>query len=203
MIQDVSVFKRKKMKGKRIGYIRVSTVDQNTARQLEGMALDKTFVDHFTGKVLERPQLQLMMDYIREDDHVVVHSLDRLGRNNKDLLNLVDQILSKGVSIEFVKENIKLNSKSDPMTNLLLSVLGAISQFEVERNRERQLEGIAIAKREGRYKGRPKISNQKIESIKQALEAKRALRHKSKEEIAKELGISRFTLYKYEKELMQ
>lgn len=188
-------------KGKRIGYIRVSTVDQNTARQLEDIVLDKIFTDHFTGKILERPQLQLMLDYMREDDHVLVHSLDRLGRNNKDLLNLVDQILSKGVSIEFVKENIKLNSKSDPMTNLLLSVLGAISQFEVERNRERQLEGIAIAKREGRYKGRPKISNQKIESLKQALEAKKALRHKSKEEIAKELGISRFTLYKYEKEL--
>ncbi len=190
-------------KGKRIGYIRVSTVDQNTSRQLDSIELDKVFTDHFTGKVLERPQLQLMLDYIREDDHVIVHSLDRLGRNNKDLLNLVDQILSKGVSIEFLKENIKLTSKSDPMTNLLLSVLGAISQFEVERNRERQLEGIAIAKREGRYKGRPKISSSKVEALRQSLEARRALKHKTKEEIAKELGISRFTLYKYEKEFIK
>ncbi len=191
------------MKGKRIGYIRVSTVGQNTARQLEGIQLDKTFIDYFTGKVLERPQLQLMLDYIREDDVVIIHSLDRLGRNNKDLLNLVDQILSKKVGIEFVKENIKLLSKSCPMTNLLLSVLGAISQFEVERNRERQLEGIAIAKREGRYKnGRPKISARKQEAIKEVIKNDCNTLGKSinKTKLAQELGISRFTLYKYLKQ---
>lgn len=193
-------------KGKRIGYIRVSTVSQNTARQLEGIQLDKTFTDHFTGKVLERPQLQLMLDYIREDDIVIVHSLDRLGRNNKDLLNLVDQILSKKVGIEFVKENIKLVSKSCPMTNLLLSVLGAISQFEVERNRERQLEGIAIAKREGKYKtGRPRISSRKQEAIKEVIKNDSNTLGKSinKTKLAQELGISRFTLYRYLNEKQQ
>src|ERR1043166_1798239 len=95
-------------RGKRVGYIRVSTVDQNTARQLEGIELDEIFLDKHTGTTIDRPKLQAMLQYVRKDDIVYVHSLDRLARNQKDVLDIITQLLDKEVQVNFIKESISL-----------------------------------------------------------------------------------------------
>lgn len=181
------------MPGKKIGYIRVSTVDQNPERQLEGVSLDKRFTDYASGKNTERPQLVLLLDYIREDDTLFVHSMDRLARNVKDLRTIIDDLIAKGVSIQFIKESLIFSSVKSPMNDLLLTLMGAVAEFELSMIRERQLEGIRIAKIAGKYKGRKRILyDDGIEKLKGLM-----LTRKSKSEIAKELGMSRFTLYKY------
>lgn len=182
------------MTGKLIGYIRVSTSDQNPERQLEGMKLDKRFIDYASGKTTQRPQLEAMIDYIREDDQLYVHSMDRLARNVKDLRNLIDILITKGVSVHFVKENLSFTTERSPMNDLLLMVMGAIAEFELSMIRERQSEGIRIAKLAGKYKGRKrKLYSDGVEKINELLNTTR----KSKSNIAKEMGISRSTLYKY------
>ena len=135
------------MAGQRIGYIRVSTLDQQTERQLDGIALDQTFTDKASGKDTKRPQLELMLRFARRGDTVVVHSMDRLARNLDDLRRIVHTLTGKGVRIEFVKEQLTFTGEDSPMSNLLLSVMGAFAQFERELIRERQREGIAIAKK--------------------------------------------------------
>jgi DNA invertase Pin-like site-specific DNA recombinase len=186
-------------KGKRIGYKRVSTIEQNTDRQLEGIELDKIFIEKFTGRVLERPQLQAMLDYVREDDVIVVHSLDRLGRNMKDLLKIVDALIEKKVSVEFVKENLKLTGDDSPMSKLLFSLLGSFAEFEYSFSRERQREGIAIAKKAGKYKGgKRKLTCENVEYLKKALQYP-----VSRSKLAQELKVSRPTIYKYEREIKQ
>ena len=145
------------MADKRIGYIRVSTVHQNIDRQLEGMHLDKVFEEKVSAKTKNRPKLQEMLNYIRDGDTVVVHDISRLARNIQDLHFLVEEITSKGASLRFVKEGLWFSSdKSEPMNVLLLSMLGAVYQFEREIMRERQKEGIAAAKAKGKFKGRKK-----------------------------------------------
>ena len=142
--------------GKTIGYIRVSTVDQNTERQLDGLALDKTFTEKASAKTADRPQLIAMLEYVREGDTVVVHDISRLARNIQDLHALVDQITGAGVTLRFVKESLTFSAdSSDPMSQLLLSMLGAVYQFERSIMLERQREGIAKAKAAGKFKGRP------------------------------------------------
>lgn len=116
------------MTGQRVGYVRVSSLDQNEDRQLESVELDRRFVDKVSGKDVNRPQLQEMMKYVREGDVVIVHSLDRLARNLADLLNLVEQLTVKGVTVEFVKEHLSFSGNDDPMSKLLLSVLGAFAE---------------------------------------------------------------------------
>ena len=150
---------RKPSKGQRVGYLRVSSLDQNEVRQLEGLALDKRFTDKASGKDVKRPQLEAMQSFVREGDTVFCHSMDRLARNLDDLRRIVLGLTGRGVHIVFVKENLTFTGEDSPMSNLLLSVMGAFAQFERELIRERQREGIAIAKREGKYTGRkPSLS---------------------------------------------
>ncbi len=144
------------MKGWNIGYIRVSTVDQNSDRQLDGIPLDKLFEEKVSAKNTERPKLKEMLGQIRQGDAIFVHDISRLARNIEDLHRLVRHILEKGCSIHFVKENLHFDGeRTDPTQELLLSMLGAVYQFERSIILERQREGIAKAKERGAYKGRP------------------------------------------------
>lgn len=178
---------------KRVGYIRVSSVDQNSVRQLDGVKLDKVFTDHASGKDIKRPQLTACLDYIREGDELVVHSMDRLARNVEDLLRTVRNLKEKGVRVRFVKENLHFGDGEDnPMSDLLLGLLGCIAQFERSLIRERQREGIAIAKKAGIYKGRkPTLTPEQAASL-----VARAKSEK-KSALAREFGISRETVYQY------
>ncbi len=178
--------------GQRVGYIRVSTVEQNTSRQLEGENLDRTFEDKVSGKSVDRPQLQAMLNFVREGDTVVVHSMDRLARNLDDLRKMVRELTERGVKIQFIKESLTFTGEDSPMANLLLSVMGAFAEFERALIRERQLEGVAIAKKKGLYKGRkPKFSDSQIAEIK-----KRAKAGEKKAALAREFEVSRETIYK-------
>ncbi|WDL96927.1 recombinase family protein [Alicyclobacillus sp. ALC3] len=181
------------MAGKRIGYVRVSTVDQNTERQLDGMVLDKVYTDKVSGKNTERPQLQALLDYVRDGDTVVVHSMDRLARNLDDLRKLVFGLTSKGVVVEFVKEHLTFTGDDSPMANLMLSIMGAVAQFERELIKERQREGIAVAKQKGVYTGRkPALTEQQAAELR-----RRAEQGEPKAKLAREYQISRATLYSY------
>jgi DNA invertase Pin-like site-specific DNA recombinase len=184
------------MNGQRVGYIRVSTVDQNTARQLDGIELDKTFIDKASGKDTKRPQLELMMGFVRSGDTLIVHSMDRLARDPNDLHRIVQTLTGKGVRIEFIKEHLTFTGDDSPMSKLMLSVMGAVHEFERALIKERQLEGIALAKKRGVFKGRKKsLSQAEVDDLRQRITA-----GLSKARAAREFGISRETLYKYLKE---
>ncbi|MBK0824784.1 recombinase family protein, partial [Escherichia coli] len=144
------------MTGQRIGYIRVSTFDQNPERQLEGVKVDRAFSDKASGKDVKRPQLEALISFARTGDTVVVHSMDRLARNLDDLRRIVQTLTQRGVHIEFVKEHLSFTGEDSPMANLMLSVMGAFAEFERALIRERQREGIALAKQRGAYRGRKK-----------------------------------------------
>jgi DNA invertase Pin-like site-specific DNA recombinase len=116
--------------GQRVGYVRVSTVDQSTARQLEGVQLDRVFEDKASGKDRNRPQLSALLQFVREGDTVVVHSMDRLSRNLDDLRSTVTGLTRRGVRVEFVKESLAFNGDDSAMSHLLLSVMGAFAEFE-------------------------------------------------------------------------
>ncbi len=181
------------MNGQRIGYKRVSTIDQNTGRQLDGLPLDKIFEDKASGKDTNRPQLQAALGYCREGDTLVVHSMDRLARSLVDLRGLVTRLTERGVAVEFVKENLRFNGDDSPMAILLLSLLGAVAEFERALILERQREGIALAKAAGKYRGRSRsLTPEKIADL-QA----RAATGEQKTQLARAFGISRETLYCY------
>jgi DNA invertase Pin-like site-specific DNA recombinase len=182
-----------KQNGKTVGYIRVSSLDQNTARQLDGLQLDKVFTDKASGKDTNRPQLQAALDYLREGDKLIVHSLDRLARNLDDLRKIVYNLTNKGVVVEFVKEHLIFTSDDSAMGRLLLSVMGAFAEFERAIIGERQREGIALAKNRGVYKGRkPSLSDERAEEMRQ-----RVADGEPKAALAREYRISRETLYQY------
>src|SRR5512144_957634 len=134
------------MQGQRIGYIRVSTLDQTEARQLEGIEVAKVFTDKASGKDAKRPQLEMLLSFVRTGDTVVVHSMDRLARNLDDLRRIVQTLTGRGIRIEFVKERLLFTGEDSPMANLMLSVMGAFAEFERALIHERQREGIALAK---------------------------------------------------------
>jgi DNA invertase Pin-like site-specific DNA recombinase len=181
------------MSGKLIGYIRVSTLEQSTERQLEGVKLDKCFTDKVSGKSIERPALQELLSYVRDGDTVIVHSMDRLARNLDDLRQIVKDLTSRQIKVKFIKECLEFNGDDAPISNLLLSVMGAFAEFERTLIKERQMEGIALAKKRGAYKGRkPALSNEQVIQLTEQV----ALGN-NKTQLAKELGISRETLYKY------
>jgi DNA invertase Pin-like site-specific DNA recombinase len=181
------------MKSLRVGYIRVSSADQNTERQLEGAALDRTFTDKASGRDTQRSQLELLLAFVREGDTVLVHSMDRLARNLDDLRRTVQMLNQRGVRIEFVKESLTFTGDDSPMANLLLSVMGAFAEFERALIRERQREGVAIAKARGAYKGRKRSLTPD-----QARELRvRAAARENKSALAREYRISRETLYGY------
>lgn len=183
------------MNGQRIGYIRVSTLDQSVDRQLEGIALDRTFTDRASGKDTNRPQLKAALSHVRTGDTLVVHSMDRLARNVEDMLRLVRELNDMGVSVEFTKENMAFSAgKEDARSALMFTMLSAFAQFERSLIRERQREGIALAKAKGTiYKGRkPALGVQQVTELHQRVAAGH-----NKTKLAKELGISRETLYQY------
>lgn len=183
--------------GQKVGYIRVSSLEQNTESQkvmLDKIGMDKIFEEKISGKNTDRPQLQAMLEYVREGDTVYVKDLSRLARNTKDLLDIVEYLTNKGVSLKSLKESI------DTSTNfgkLMLTFLGAIYLFERDNLKERQRDGIAVAKLKGKYKGRKKVDkpanfnevyqkwlNRQIKSI-------TAIR---------ELNISEYAFYKFVRE---
>jgi DNA invertase Pin-like site-specific DNA recombinase len=181
------------LQGQRIGYIRVSSSDQNPARQLEQVQLDKVFTDKASGKNSQRPELEALLSYAREGDTVLVHSMDRLARNLDDLRSIVQKLTARGVRIEFVKESLIFTGEDSPMANLMLSVMGAFAEFERALIRERQREGIALAKQRGAYRGRKKsLSDGQVTDLRL-----RVASGDKKAQLAREYGISRETLYQY------
>lgn len=182
----------KKRAGQRVGYVRVSTLDQRTDRQLEGIELDRRFADKASGKDAQRPQLQAALEYLREGDTLIVHSMDRLARNVRDLLSIVEALTGRGVSVEFVSNNLRFTGDGDsPMSRLMLTVLGAVAEFERALILERQREGIALAKARGVYRGRrPSLSEEQTQELVRRAEAGEAVAT-----LAREFGISRETAY--------
>lgn len=177
--------------GQRVGYIRVSSVDQNTVRQLDGVMLDRVFEDKASGKNVQRPRLQELLAYVREGDTVVVHSMDRLARNVDDLRQIVTGLTGRGVKVEFQREGLVFTGDDNPMSTLLLTMLGAVAEFLRAQNLENQREGIAKARQAGKYRGRKKaLSSAQVEEVRA-----RVLAGEAKAAIARDLGISRETLY--------
>ena len=175
----------------RVGYIRVSSVGQNTERQLEGLTFDKTFTDKVSGKNQDRPALQSMLEYVREGDEVFVHSMDRLARNLGDLRQLVTVLTGKSVKVTFQKESMTFTGEDSAMSNLLLKVMGAFAEFERSLIKERQLEGVAIAKAKGAYKGRkPSLTPDQAAEVR-----RRAAAGDKKTAIALDFKVSRETVY--------
>lgn len=187
------------MSGKTVGYVRVSSTDQNPDRQLEGVKVDKLFVDQLSAQALYRPQLEALLAFIREGDTVMVHSMDRLARNLEQLRAIVRRCTEQQVKVQFLKENLTFTGDDSPMATLLLSLMGAFAEFERALIRERQREGIALAKKKGLYKGRKK----RFTAAQLLLIKKQMVESQNKSELAKELKISRATLYKYLKEVTQ
>lgn len=176
-----------------INYTRISTASQNNERQLFGIECDRLFEDICSGKDVNRPELEKMLFTLRTGDIVNVHELSRLARNTRDLLDIVEEILSKGATITFHKENLTFSGAriDDAFQKLMLTMLGAISTFERELLLERQREGIAIAKQKGKYKGRvSKFNDAEIKVIKQKFDEAT-----NKADLARKLGISRGYLY--------
>ncbi|MCI8876464.1 MAG: recombinase family protein [Lachnospiraceae bacterium] len=175
-----------------VAYVRVSTVEQNEERQikaLEKYGIDKWFIEKVSGKDTNRPKLNQMLEYVREGDIVYIHDFSRLARSTKDLLGLVERMRDKGVHFVSNKENI---DTSTPTGKLMLTMIGAIAEFERENLLERQREGIAIAKSKGKYKGRKAVQ---IDNFEEYYNRYRQ-REISKQALAKKLGISRPTLDK-------
>jgi DNA invertase Pin-like site-specific DNA recombinase len=173
--------------------VRLSTLDQNEKRQLEGQVLDRVFMDKASGRDTARPQLTELLRFARDGDTVVVHSMDRLARNLDDLRALVQSLTRKGVRVEFVKESLVFTGEDSPMANLMLSVMGAFAEFERSLIRERQREGIALAKQCGVYKGR----NKTLLPERAADLIQRAGNGVPKAVLARDYGISRETVYQY------
>ena len=179
------------MTGQNVGYIRVSSADQNTARQLDGIELDNTFEDHCSGKDTNRPQLKACLRHLRKGDRLHVHSIDRLARSLKDLQAMVEELTDQGISIQFHKENLTFIGDSNPMHKLMLQMMGAFAEFERSMIRERQREGIAAARKQGKQIGaKPKLTNEQISELKKRLDA-----GEQKKALALEYGVSRQTLY--------
>jgi DNA invertase Pin-like site-specific DNA recombinase len=178
-------------KGQTVGYVRVSTADQNTDRQLDGLQVDKVFTDHASGKDTNRPQFQAMRAHVREGDEVVVHSMDRLARSLVDLRRTVDELTGEGVRVRFVKEGLTFGDTNDPCAMLMLSVMGAVAEFERALLLERQREGIAVAKAKGVYKGRrPVLTHEQSDEVKRRLAA-----GESAAALSREYEVSRATIY--------
>lgn len=181
-----------------VAYVRVSTVEQNEARQVEALQkhdIEKWFTEKVSGKNTDRPELQNMLEFVREGDTVYIHDFSRLARSTKDLLDIVERLNKKGVHIVSNKENV---DSSTPTGKLMLTMIGAIAEFERQNMLDRQAEGIAIAKRNGTYKGRKAISIES-EVFKAAYDRYRN-REITKTALAQELKVSRPTLDKMIKE---
>lgn len=181
------------MPGERVGYVRVSTAEQNVDRQIADLRAGTTFVDHASGRDTQRPQLEAMLRFVRAGDRVIVHSMDRLARNLSDLLTIVEDLTGRGIRVEFVHEHLAFTGEDSPMASLMLSIMGAVAEFERALIRERQLEGIALAKARGVYRGGwRRLSEERIAELRRRTDA-----GEGKAALAREFGISRQTLYRY------
>lgn len=181
------------MTGERIGYIRVSSAEQNTDRQLDGLELDNIFKDTVSGKSTDRPALQEMLRHIRKGDQLFVHSMDRLARNLIDLRQMVAELTAKGVQVQFIKEGLTFKGDDTAVSMLMLSIMGAVAEFERSIIRERQAEGIKIAKTKGVYKGRKaSLTYDQVEEVRLKVAA-----GVPKTKIAREYKCNRETLYRY------
>lgn len=196
------------MTGQRVGYKRVSTIDQSTDRQLDGIVVDRVFGDKASGKSTDgRPELRRAIEYVRTGDTLVVHSMDRLARNLDDLraivnaltkggsITLGDRVIEHegGVRVEFCKEAMTFTGDDSPMSNLLLSLLGAVAEFERSLIRERQREGIALAKAAGKYRGgQHKLTADQVEELR-----RRKADGERVADLARAFGLSRQTVYSY------
>lgn len=174
----------------KVAYVRVSTAEQNEARQREALAvrgIDKWFIEKASGKNTDRPEFQKMLDWVREGDTIYIHDLSRIARSTKDLLDLLDVLREKGVALVSGKESIDTSTATG---KLLVTMVAAINEFERANLLERQKEGIAIAKREGKYKGRKAVT---VPDLPRHYDRWQR-REVSKAALARELGISRPTL---------
>lgn len=195
-------------KGQKVGYVRVSTADQNTERQLVNIELDRCFKDKISGIKSKRPALDEMMDYVRQGDTVIIHSLDRLARDLQVLLGIVKKLTDKGVSVHFVKENLTFNDSTNrnPIDELILHIFGAVAQFQRAIIKEAQREGIEVAKKKGVYKGRKRtLDKEQEKKLKELLIKKSSsvdeFKSMSYADIARQFNISSVTLWRYRKEI--
>ena len=169
----------------------MSSVDQNTVRQLDGIEPDKVYTDKASGKGTNRPQLQAALDYLRDGDVLVVHSMDRLARSLTDLLHLVETLNKRGVVVEFAKQSLTFTGDDSAMSKLMLCIMGAVSEFERAIIKERQLEGIAKAKQAGKYRGRQStMTSAQLQAIRDRVTA-----GANKTALAREYGVTRQTIY--------
>jgi DNA invertase Pin-like site-specific DNA recombinase len=186
------------MAGKKLAYVRVSSIGQSTSRQdlqIEELNVDKIFSEKISGKnIQDRPQFLLMLDYAREDDIIYCADLSRWGRSLIDIKTTVTALTSKGVTVKFLKENLTFAGNDDPMSNLLLGILSSLSEWERAVIKSRQMEGVKIAKEKGIYKERcgrkPKLTEEQMIEVKQRLAA-----GETKAEISRAFGVSRQTVY--------
>lgn len=174
-----------------IGYIRVSSEGQNIDRQLEGVPLDKRFIDKLSGATKDRPQLTLCLEYVRAGDTLHIHSIDRLSRSLRDMEELVSGLVKRGITIHFHSENLIFGQEDNPFATMQLHLLTVFAQFERSVTRKRQREGIDIAKAKGKHLGRPKLDmtrrNEAIELSKQGMNIS---------EISRSMKLSRSSIYK-------
>ena len=180
----------------KIGYIRISTIDQNTAQQellMEQLRVDEVYIDHMSGKNTNRPELQKMMEYVRKGDTVIVESISRFARNTRDLLELIEKLTAKGV--EFVSKKEAIDTTT-PTGKFMLTVFGAVAELEREYILQRQREGIAIAKANGVYKGRKSLQPPEFEKV----TAKWRNGQITAAEAMRQLGMSKSTFYRRVKE---
>lgn len=182
----------------RVGYVRVSSLDQNPDRQIEDLksqGVEKLFIDQVSGKDVDRAELQKMLSFVREGDALYVHSLDRLARNLADLLMLVQDLTGRGVSVHFLGEKLDFDAGKDasPTSKLMLSMIGTFAEFERSMIRRRQAEGIALAKERGAYKGRKRsVTDEQIDKVRSLIDLGVPMTV-----AAQKVGISRTTAYKY------
>jgi DNA invertase Pin-like site-specific DNA recombinase len=179
------------MAGVNVGYIRVSTVEQNSGRQLECIEVDKMFEDKVSGWSLERPGWVECKAYLREGDTLYVHSIDRLARNLEDLQKTVRELTERGITLQFVKENLVFQGKDDPFQVLMFHMVGAFAQFERALIKERQREGIEQAKKQGRYRGgKRKLNAQQRQEVVALVQS-----GVPKSKVAKQFGVTRPVVY--------
>ena len=176
----------------KIGYIRVSTQEQNTMRQevlMQELGVDEVYIDRLSGKNTDRPELKKMMDYVRKGDTVIVESISRFARNTRDLLELIEKLSEKGV--EFVSKKEAIDTTT-PTGKFMLTVFGAVAELEREYILQRQQEGIAIAKAEGKYRGRKPIERSNFDAVEKLWRAGTI----SAAEAMRRLDMSRSTFYR-------
>ena len=185
------------MSGEKVAYVRVSTAEQNEARQLEMLArynIDKTYIEKASAKDTNRPKLQELLEYIRESDTVYITDFSRLSRSVRDLLGTIEYLQKKGVKVVSLKEHL---DSSSPQGRLMIAMIGAINEFERDILLERQREGIEIAKRKGKYKGRKRIEKPSdwdkviADYMTRKITAKKAM---------EQLGLKTSTFYKFLRE---